>query len=102
MAKVVKVSYETITPPPEERDVGEEDVEMGMEEEVTVGGVKETVDVLCKRGCMMRGNRVQYSTPDPERNIETGEETYYNCNLEGFTEKQLAAIDMLMRKKGAR
>ena len=31
---------------------------------------------------------LSYTTPDPDRNYTTGEETYYSCHLNGFTPKE--------------
>lgn len=39
---------------------------------------------------------IWYSTPDPEQNYSTGENTYYSYHLEGFTEEEEYEIWKIM------
>lgn len=98
MAKLVKISYDRIGEVPTDRDIDDSDVESGLEDEIEVGGVREAVKVLLDKGCVEQGNLRDYRTVDPEIDYYDGTTTYYSCRLEGFTDKQLKAVDMLMRK----
>lgn len=42
---------------------------------------------------------IYYTSTDPNINYTTGEETYYSCHLEGFTEDEEELIFMKMKDK---
>ena len=52
-----------------------------------------------KYGCTEFNRADDYYGADAEIDYSEGTEKRYSCRLEGFTPKQLTAIDMLMRKK---
>jgi len=98
MAKKIIVAYSLLTPPENEgEDIDDSCVTYGVENEVTVGSVRDAVRVLQENNCVENYGRMdRYESVDPEIDIWSGEQKMYQCKLVGFTDKQLSAIDILM------
>lgn len=102
--KYITTTYYTITPESAENgdfeDQGWEDEEgesmipdeYDIEDNITV--VNKSVEFLKNKKYTTEPSSNQfyvglsYSTPDPDINYSTGEETYYTCHLNGFTPEE--------------
>jgi len=107
--KLIKTTYQTITPESAEKgdfeDQGWEDEEgksmtpdeYDIEEGITA--VDKTVEFLRNNGASEESNITTYSTVDPERNYKTGAEKYYSFHLYGFTPEEEIEISKRMKLK---
>lgn len=74
------------------------------DEDVTA--VDKAVDFLLKNGATepsssVPGKFTWYSTPDPDRDYSSGENTYYDYHLEGFSpEEKVEIFDRIKQKRG--
>ena len=102
--KVITTTYHIVTPESaevgdfEEQGYYDEDGEsmvpdeFDIEEGITV--VDKSIDFLKNKRYTTEPSSnifhkcISYSTPDPEKNYITGEDTYYSCHLDGFTEEE--------------
>lgn len=98
--KLIKTTYQVVSPESAEQgdyaDQGwenEEGVSMVPDkwDDDDVTAVDKAVDFLNRKGATEPFSHdsfsigISYSTIDPDRNYETGEDTYYSCYLYGFT-----------------
>ena len=106
--KIITTTYQTVTPESAEEgdfeDQGWEDEEgesmlpdkWDIEEGLTA--VDKAVEFLTNSRYTTEPSSSQfhqgvwYSTPDADQNYTTGEDTYYSCHLNGFTEEEEAEI----------
>lgn len=97
--KLIKTSYQTITPGKDDDD--EPDVDNGWEDEdgesmklddydEGITEIDKAVEFLNNKGATEPSSSeyhigIWYTTPDSDKNYTTGENTYYSCHLSGFT-----------------
>jgi hypothetical protein len=110
--KVITTTYYTVTPESAENgdfdDQGwddEDGVSMIPDEydiEDNITAVDKAVEFLKNDKYTTKPSSSQfyvglsYSTPDPDRDYSTGEETYYTCHLNGFTPEEEYEIWKIM------
>ena len=92
----IKTTYEIITP--ESAEIGDAE-ERGWEDEegVEIECVAEAVEFLIDKG-VEQGNIRDYYSVDPDRDYQTGGETYYGYHLHGFSDEQMEEIDDLLNE----
>jgi len=92
----IKTTFEVITP----ESAAEGGVEEhGWEDEVGFGVdcIAEAVEFLINKG-VEQGNIRDYYTVDPQRDYQTGAETYYGYHLDGFSDGDMEQVADMFNK----